>query len=64
MQVVVQAHDRTGLAVGSVALDHLPPTRNPLPTVGLHEDAPVVAVDVGLDHEHTVDVGQGGYFRH
>ena len=45
VQVVVQADDRAGLAVAAVALDHLATLREPLPPVGLDEDAALVAVD-------------------
>ena len=55
VEVVVQPDDRAGLAVAAVALDHLPALREPLPAVGLDEDAALVAVDRGLDHVHAVD---------
>jgi hypothetical protein len=59
MQVVVQAHHGTRPAVATVALDHLAAAGEPLAPVGLDEDAPFVAVDVGLDdHDPLDDIGR------
>ena len=51
MDVIVQADDGAGGAVGPVPLDHLPPEWEPATAVGLDEDAPLVAVAVGLDDQ-------------
>ena len=55
VEVVVQPDDGAGLAVAPVALDHLPAPREPLPAVGLDEEAPLVAVHRGVDDEDAVD---------
>ena len=55
MEVVVQADDGTRLAVAAVALDHLAALGEPLPPVGLDEDAALVAVDGRLDDVDTLD---------
>src|SRR3954453_79942 len=56
VEVVVQADDGTGLAVGPVALQHLAALREPRAPVGLDETAPLVAVDIRRDDEDAGDL--------
>ena len=59
VQVVVEADDAAGLPVAAVALDHLPPAREPRPAVGLDEAPALVGVDVGRDDDDAPAAGGG-----
>jgi hypothetical protein len=55
MEVIMQAHDCSGLTVATIALDHLAPLRKPLAPIGLDKEAALVTMDVGINDDDAVD---------
>jgi hypothetical protein len=49
MEVIMQTDHGAGLAIAAIALDHFSALRKPLTPVGLHEETPLIAVDIGID---------------
>lgn len=65
--VVVQANDTTLTSVAAIRLHHLSASRKPLAPIGLNENTPVVAEDIGLhDDDSGDDIGlvHFGHIRH
>jgi hypothetical protein len=56
MEVIVQAHDCSGLTVATIALDHLAPLWEPLASIGLDEESALVTMNVGIDDVDAVDL--------
>ena len=55
MKVVVQTNDCPGLTVPPVALDHLAALWEPFSTIGLDEESTLIAMNVGVDDQNSVD---------
>jgi len=53
--VVVETDQAASLTVGSVGLNHLPASGDPLAPPGFHENASLVSVDLWIDDHHGVD---------
>jgi hypothetical protein len=55
VEVVVETDQAASLTIGSVGLNHLPTSGDPLAPPGLHENASLVGVDHWIDDHHGVD---------
>ena len=60
MKVVVKPNNGSCLAVATISLEHLSALREPFAAIGLNEETPLIAMNIGIDDEDAAyEIGFG-----